>query len=271
MTDLRNKALEYAHGHQTEFLRSLQDFIRIPSVSTDPDHKADMIQAANWLADQFHKLGLDGIQVFPTSGHPIVYAESLKAGAAPTILIYGHYDVQPVDPVELWKSGPFDPVVNGENLYGRGASDMKGQVIASIKAIESILMTEALPVNIKFLVEGEEEIGSPNLKDWIGAHQQLLTCDLALNPDAGMIAPDVPTIIYALRGLAYFEVRVYGPDHDLHSGVFGGVVHNPAQVLCDLVSGMHDAHGRITLPGFYDTVRELDGEERSETGPATDG
>ncbi|HVN56204.1 MAG TPA: dipeptidase [Anaerolineaceae bacterium] len=264
MTDHRDKALEYAHLHQGEFLGSLQDFVRIPSVSTDPDHQADMLRAANWLVDQFRLLGLDKVQVFPTNGHPIVYAESVKAGNAPTILIYGHYDVQPVDPVELWKTGPFNPVMNGENLYGRGASDMKGQVIASMKAIESILKTDQLPVNIKFLVEGEEEIGSPNLRSWIDAHQDLLACDLALNPDAGMIAVDVPTIIYALRGLAYFEIRVYGPDHDLHSGVFGGVVHNPAQVLCDLISGMHDSRGRITLPGFYDSVRELDAEERSE-------
>ncbi len=201
----------------------------------------------------------------PTGGHPVVYGESLSAGeAAPTVLIYGHYDVQPADPVDLWKSGPFEAEVRGDNLYGRGATDMKGQVLASIKAVEALARNGALPVNLKFLIEGEEEVGSPNLGKFIREHKELLACDVALNPDTGMIAPDKPTITYGLRGLAYFEVRVYGPDHDLHSGVFGGTVYNPAQALCELIAGMHDSNGHVTLPGFYDKVRDLEEEERAE-------
>jgi acetylornithine deacetylase/succinyl-diaminopimelate desuccinylase-like protein len=183
---------------------------------------------------------------------------------APTVLIYGHYDVQPAEPLELWTSGAFEPVQHSENLYARGASDMKGQVMAAIKALEAIINTGSMPINIKFLIEGEEEIGSPNLGDFISNHQELLSSDLALNPDTGMIAPDLPTITYALRGLAYFEVRIDGPDHDLHSGSFGGVVLNPAQALCELIAGMHDSSGRVTLPGFYDKVRNLDDEERQQ-------
>jgi acetylornithine deacetylase/succinyl-diaminopimelate desuccinylase-like protein len=182
----------------------------------------------------------------------------------PTVLVYGHYDVQPAEPLELWESGAFEPTVRGENLYARGASDMKGQVIATIAAIESIRETGQLPVNLVFIFEGEEEIGSPNLGKFIRDHKKLLSSDFALNPDSGILAPDIPSITYALRGLAYFELNVYGPDHDLHSGLFGGIVHNPAQALCELVAGMHDADGRITLPGFYDKVRALDAEERAE-------
>jgi acetylornithine deacetylase/succinyl-diaminopimelate desuccinylase-like protein len=180
------------------------------------------------------------------------------------VLVYGHYDVQPAEPLELWESGAFEPTVRGENLYARGASDMKGQVIATIAAIESIRETGQLPVNLVFIFEGEEEIGSPNLGKFIRDHKKLLSSDFALNPDSGILAPDIPSITYALRGLAYFELNVYGPDHDLHSGLFGGIVHNPAQALCELVAGMHDADGRITLPGFYDKVRALDAEERAE-------
>ena len=265
MTDLRTTAIEFAHTNRSRFLAELIEFAAIPSVSTDPDAKADMQRAALWVADQLIALNARNVQIFPTAGHPVVYAEMLQAGpAAPTILVYGHYDVQPVDPLNLWQTGPFAPDIRGENIYARGITDMKGQVMASLKAVESVLHAGPLPVNLKFMIEGEEEIGSPSLVPFMESHKDLLACDFALNPDTGILAPDVPTITYALRGLAYFELRVYGPDHDLHSGTFGGAVLNPAQALCELIAGMHDAQGRITLPGFYDTVRPLDAAERAE-------
>ena len=265
MLDLTNRAVHYAHQNQNNFLDDLKKLVMIPSVSTDPGHKTDMLLAADFLAIELKKIGVDQVKLFPTSGHPIVFGElSCNRDNAPTVLIYGHYDVQPPDPLDLWQSLPFSPEQRGDHLYGRGASDMKGQVIASLKAIESIVKTGGMPVNVKFLFEGEEEIGSPNLDSFIEDHKSLLACQIVLNPDSGMIAPDVPTIIYALRGMAYFELRVYGPAHDLHSGVFGGVVHNPALALSVLVGGMHDRHGHIMLPGFYDRVRPLDPEERNE-------
>jgi acetylornithine deacetylase/succinyl-diaminopimelate desuccinylase-like protein len=267
MSDPRSAALEYAKENNPRFLAELKDFLIIPSISTDPEHVADMDRAASWVAQQFEKLGLVGVEIYPTGGHPVVYGE-LQAGLpdAPTVLVYGHYDVQPAEPLELWTSDAFEPVQRGENLYTRGASDMKGQVMATIKALEAVLSAGKTPINIKFLIEGEEEIGSPNLGDFIATHKELLKCDFALNPDTGMIGVDKPTITYALRGLSYFEVRVEGPDHDLHSGSYGGVVHNPAQALCELIAGMHDENGSVTLPGFYDKVRLLDDEERSQLG-----
>jgi len=265
MSEQRNEALKYAKEHVENFQQNLDDFLRIPSISTDPERKTDMQEAAKWVANKLESLGAQKVQILPTGGHPVVYGEILEAGeAAPTVLIYGHYDVQPAEPLELWESGAFDPSVRGENLYARGATDMKGQIMAAVSALESIQQTGKLPVNVKFLIEGEEEIGSPNLGKFIGAHTDMLACDFALNADSGILRPDLPTITYALRGLAYFEIRLFGPDHDLHSGVFGGVVHNPAQVLCELIAGMHDEQGRVTLPGFYDTVRPLDAEERKE-------
>lgn len=259
------EALKFAQENKKRFLDELISLASIPSISTDPEHKNDMKRAAEWIADQMRKIGMKQVQIFPTGGHPVVYSELVEAGSnAPTVLIYGHYDVQPAEPLELWETPAFEPTVRGENLYARGATDMKGQVMAALDAVESVTRTGKLPVNIKFLIEGEEEIGSPSLGAFISGHKDLLACDFALNPDSGILAADLPTITYALRGLAYFEIRVYGPDHDLHSGVFGGVVHNPAQVLCELIAGMHDSQGRITLPGFYDKVRELDQDERAE-------
>ncbi len=265
MSDQRAQALEYAHQNREKFLDNLKKLVSIPSVSTNPENKPDMRRAADWIAAYLRRLGMDNVQVMPTAGHPVVYGEWLKAGkGAQTVLIYGHYDVQPAEPLELWNSGAFEPAVRQENLYGRGASDMKGQVIAALSAVESIVKQGPLPVNVKFIIEGEEEIGSPNLRPFLEEHKDLLACDVALNPDAGMIAADVPTIVYGLRGLAYFELRVYGPAHDLHSGLYGGVVHNPAQALCELIAGMHDAQGRVTLPGFYDRVVPLSETERKE-------
>lgn len=260
-----NSALEFTHQNQDLFLHELKELLAIPSVSTSADHKVDMEQTAGWLADKLHAIGMTYVDIFPTPGHPVVFAErESPLKNVPTVLVYGHYDVQPPEPLELWLNPPFTPTQRGENLYARGASDMKGQVMASINAVDAVIRSGELPANIKFIIEGEEEIGSPNLRDFLLEHCDLLTCDMALNPDTGMISPDIPTIIYALRGLAYFELRVYGPEHDLHSGMYGGVIHNPAQALCELIAGMHDDNGTVTLPGFYDRVPALDDEERAE-------
>lgn len=256
-------ALQFVQSNHNRFLDELIDFIRIPSVSTDPAAGPEMQRAAEWVARQLQGLGMKNTQIMPTAGHPLVYAEWLEAGPQkPTMLVYGHYDVQPAEPLDLWNSPAFSPTQQGENLYGRGASDMKGQIIAVFKALEALALTDGLPINIKVIIEGEEEIGSPNLEPFIRQHKDMLACDFSLNPDTGMLSPEIPTITYGLRGLAYFELRLQGPAHDLHSGLFGGIVHNPAQVLCELIAGMHDKHGRITLPGFYDKVRPLTPEER---------
>ncbi|MFN2176044.1 MAG: dipeptidase [Anaerolineales bacterium] len=261
------KALEYAKKNREKFLNDLIDFVRIPSVSTNPDNKSDIQHAAEWVSNQLQYLGMENIRIMPTQGHPVVYAESLKAGKdKPTALIYGHYDVQPAEPLELWETPAFEATQKGENLYGRGASDMKGQIVISLKAIEAINQQEPLPFNVKFLIEGEEEIGSPNLDEFITNNKPLLNCDFVINPDGGIISDNLPTITYGLRGLAYFELRIFGPGHDLHSGTYGGVVHNPAQVLSDLISGMHDVNGKINLPRFYDRIIPLDENERKELG-----
>jgi acetylornithine deacetylase/succinyl-diaminopimelate desuccinylase-like protein len=265
MTDPRQNALDYARQNNARFLEELKEFLAIPSISTDPEHNADTLRCAEWVANQLKSLGMEKVQIMPTGGHPVVYGEQMKAGNdAPTVMIYGHYDVQPVDPLELWTSDPFKAEVRGESLFARGASDMKGQVIASLKAVEAVVRTSGLPVNLKWLIEGEEEIGSKNLGDFIMKHKELLRADFCINPDAGMINANSPTITYGLRGLAYFELRVYGPERDLHSGLFGGTVHNPAQALTELVAGMHDKKGRITLPGFYDKVRKVSKAERAD-------
>ncbi len=265
MTDPRQNALDYAHQNNGRFLDELKEFLAIPSISTSPENNADVQRAAEWVAAQLRALGMENVQAMPTGGHPAVYGEQLKAGKdAPTVLIYGHYDVQPVDPLELWTSDPFKAEVRGDNLFARGSSDMKGHVIASYKAVESVVQTSGLPVNLKWLIEGEEEIGSRNLDAFIKKHKDMLKADFCINPDAGMINADSPTITYGLRGLAYFEIRVFGPDRDLHSGLFGGTVHNPAQALAELIAGMHDKKGRITLPGFYDKVRRASKAERAE-------
>jgi acetylornithine deacetylase/succinyl-diaminopimelate desuccinylase-like protein len=258
-------ALQYAKENHDRFYKDLCDFIRIPSISTSPENKPDMQRAAEWLSQRLKAIGCKNIQIYPTAGHPVVFGEIIsQEKQLPTVLIYGHYDVQPVEPLDLWKSGPFDPDIRGENLYSRGASDMKGQIMASIAAVESITKQKEMPVNIKFMIEGEEEIGSPNLAEFMRENRKMLSCDVVLNPDTGMIASDIPTIVYGLRGLAYFEVRTYGPDHDLHSGVFGGAVMNPANALCKLIANLHDKEGRVTLPGFYDKVLPISKDEHAE-------
>ena len=260
-----SSALDFIREQRSQFLEYLKAFVRISSISTDPSAKPEMAHAADWVAWSLRRLGFQNVEILPTAGNPVVCGELKNAGQEkPTILVYGHYDVQPAEPLELWQSPAFEPEVRGEYLYGRGTSDMKGQIIIILAAIEALIKTGGMPVNVKFVVEGEEEVGSTNLEKFITENKMRLACDFALNPDAGMIGAEIPTITYGLRGMAYFEIRLYGPDHDLHSGLYGGVVHNPAQVLCELVAGMHDAQGRITLPGFYDKVRSLDSEERAE-------
>jgi len=208
-------------------------------------------------------IGMEGVQIFETPGHPIVYGEWLRAPGRPTVLLYGHYDVQPVDPVNLWTTPPFEPSIRDGNLYARGSSDDKGQVFIHFKGAEAHLRnTGVLPCNLKMLIEGEEEIGSRNLEGFVKGHQDILKADLALISDSGMFARGVPSITYALRGLVYMEVEVIGPNRDLHSGSFGGAIHNPIQALCEMIASLHDKNGRVTIPHFYDDVRPLTKEER---------
>lgn len=265
-------ALNFAHGAQETTLVRYTQLLSIPSVSTLHEHKKDVARAAEWLAAELRRLGAAKVEVIPTSCHPIVYAERIEAPDRPTILVYGHYDVQPVDPVNEWHSDPFEPTVRGENLYARGASDMKGSLVAFLAALEAIAESGNWPANIKFLLEGEEEIGSPSLSDFIEQNRDRLKADAMLNLDGGIHSPTQPSIVYSLRGLAYFEVEVWGPRQDLHSGLFGGSIHNPLQALCDLIAGMHDTQGRVALPGYYDKIRPLDSEERNALArvPVTD-
>lgn len=261
----KTKALDYVKKNYDIYQGILQDFLKIPSISTEPNHKKDILDAAEFLKNLLIKFGMDHVQILETKGHPVVYAEkNSNSDSALTVLTYGHYDVQPVDPVELWNSDPFTSTVKDERLFGRGSSDMKGQIIASLAAFNAINATSEIPINFKFIFEGEEEIGSPNLGAFLEGNRDLLKCDVILNPDAGMIAPDSPTIVNGLRGLTYFELNVYGPDHDLHSGMFGGVIHNPAIVVAELISGMHDADWKVTLPGFYDDVLPLSADEKEQ-------
>lgn len=265
MTEPRSDAVNYAHENHQRFLTELKDYSTIPSISTDPNAKPDMFRAAEWTAGHLRKLGMHNVKIIPTPLHPVVYGEHLEAGPdAPVLLIYGHYDVQPAEPLELWESGAFVPMIRGDYIYARGVTDMKGQVLAALNAVEAIVRTSKLPINVKVMIEGEEEIGSPSLVAFMEEHKKMLACDLALNPDSGILSAEQPSITYALRGLAYFEIRVHGPDHDLHSGTFGGSVLNPAQALCELIAGMHNPDGSVSLPGFYDRVRQLSAEERSE-------
>jgi len=261
---MSEEAIEFAHQNAGSALDELKSILRIPSVSTLPDHKSDMNAAADWLIERLNRLGFQG-RAIDAGGPPVVYGDWLGAGAdAPVILVYGHYDVQPVDPLELWKSGPFDPEVRGDDLFARGASDMKGQIVAHLKAVEALKETTGIPVNIKYLIEGEEEIGSTHLAEFIRANRDLLACNFCLNIDAGVIGPEIPAITVAIRGMAYFELRLEGPPGDLHSGTFGGAVVNPANALASLIGKMHDDQGRVTLPGFYDDVKLLTDEERSD-------
>lgn len=263
--DNLKSSLQFTAEHKQYFLDGLDEFVKIPSISTDPEHAADIKKAAQFLANKLTSLGIEKVQINPTKLHPIVTGEYIHAGnAQPTILIYGHYDVQPVDPIELWDRDPFTPATVGDYHFSRGVSDMKGQVWATLSAVEAVMRSSDFPVNLKFVFEGEEEIGSLHFAEFLDGHKDLLRASACFNPDAGMINPTTPTIVYGLRGLAYFELKVYGPAHDLHSGSYGGIIHNPAQVLAEVIAGMHDADGKITLPDFYKSVRPLSDEERKE-------
>lgn len=258
------KAIAHAHASRDAYLAQLQDFLRIPSISTLSERKPDIERAARWIADDMGRVGLENVEIIPTDGHPVVYGDWLGAGEdAPTVLVYGHYDVQPVDPLDLWESDPFDPVVRDGEIYARGSSDDKGQMLVHIKAVESMLAAEGkLPVNVKMIFEGEEEIGSPSLQPFVMTHKDQLAADSSLISDGRVLGADQPSIVYALRGLTYMEIRVSGPKRDLHSGSYGGSVHNPAQAVAEIIAALHDENGTITIPGFYDRVRPISDEER---------
>lgn len=255
--------LNYARVNRARFVGELVDFIRFPSISAQPERRGDAGRCATWLASHLRWVGLENVKVISTRGRPLVYADWLNAPNRPTVLVYGHYDVQPADPLEQWRSPPFEPTQRDNNLYGRGASDDKGQMLAHVKGLESYLRTAGkLPVNVKCIFEGEEEIGSPNLAAFITENKRILRADVALISDMPMLAPNRPAITYAMRGALSLELAVTGPQIDLHAGLFGGAVHNPLQGLTEIVAGLHDASGRIALPGFYDTVREPTPEEK---------
>ncbi len=262
----QSPALAYLEKHSDRFQAELMELLRIPSISRNPAYQPEMDKAAHWLAEKLRSIGVDNVKIFPTEGHSVVYGEWLNGGAsAATVLIYGHYDVQSPEPLADWKSQPFEPEIRNENLYARGASDMKGQTLASVNAVEAILKSENLPINIKFLIEGEEEVGSKNLNNFLMKHQDKLACDFSLNTDAGgMPDADTPSICYSLRGGASFVLEIFGPSQDIHSGEYGGVVQNPIHVLSRLIADLHDEHGHVTLPGFYDKVRKIEAEEHAE-------
>ncbi len=244
------------------------DLLRIPSVSADPAHKADVQKAAEFVADSLAKAGADTVEVVTTAGHPIVYGEKIVDPQAPTILIYGHYDVQPPDPLDLWESGPFEPVVKKTDehpegaIYARGSADDKGQFFMHIKAFEAMLATESLHSNVKFMIEGEEEVGSENLETFLKENKDRLTCDMILVSDTAIISNDTPSITVGLRGLSYVEVEVTGPNRDLHSGVYGGAVANPINILAKMIASLQDENNHITIPGFYDDVAIVSDNER---------
>jgi len=257
------KVLPYIEANKERYLKELKEFLAIPSVSSQKDHDGDMMKCAQWVADQMRTIGMESVQILPTGGHPLVYGNWLHSPGKPTVLFYGHYDVQPVDPLNLWTSPPFEATIRGENLYARGSADDKGQVFIHFKAIEAYMkQVGSLPVNIKLLIEGEEEVGSENLDGFVKEHKEMLKADLVVISDSGMYAKGVPSICYSLRGLSYMEVEVTGPNRDLHSGSFGGSVHNPVQALCELIASLHDKNGKVTVKGFYDGVRSLTKAER---------
>ncbi|MDQ2742483.1 MAG: M20/M25/M40 family metallo-hydrolase, partial [Chloroflexota bacterium] len=256
-------ALTYAHDAHDRFLDELKELLRIPSISTLPKHRPDMERAAGWLRDRLNAIGIQA-EVIPGDGYPLVYGEWLKAPGAPTILVYGHYDVQPVDPIDLWTSPPFDPIVRDGNIYARGAADDKGQTMTLIDAAESLLHAEgSLPVNLKFLIEGQEEAGGAVVTAYVREHGDRVRADVALVADTGMCAPGIPTLDTGLRGNVYTEVFARGAAQDLHSGLYGGVAPNPLNALAHIIAGLKDTEGRITIPGFYDDVRLPGGEIRA--------
>jgi acetylornithine deacetylase/succinyl-diaminopimelate desuccinylase-like protein len=262
---MKQQALDYAHEHQAHNLADLVELLKIPCISTDPQHKADIAAGAGWVADYCRRIGLNNVEIMPTPLHPVVYADWMQAESPFTLLIYGHYDVQPVDPIDLWHTPPFEPTVKGDDIFARGASDDKGQFFTVLKAVEAYLQGAGkLPINVKVLIEGEEEIGSPSIQDFLTQHKERFSADAIVICDHPMLAPDVPMMMYAVRGDAHIEVTVRGPAHDLHSGTFGGVVENPFNVLVRMLAQLQDpVTHRILVPGFYDTVRPIAEAEKA--------
>jgi acetylornithine deacetylase/succinyl-diaminopimelate desuccinylase-like protein len=260
--------LAYLNDHKDKFLNELLDLLRIPSVSADKKFDGDVRNAATFVRDQLIAAGVDHAELCETKGHPIVYAEKIIDPTFPTVLVYGHYDVQPADPYELWDHPPFEPIVKNDRIYARGACDDKGQMYMHVKAFEAMMETNALTCNVKFMIEGEEEVGSDNLEAFIKEEKQKLSADVILISDTSIINNDTPSITVGLRGLSYLEVEVTGPNKDLHSGVYGGAVANPINILTKLIADMQDEDGRITLPGFYDDVIEYSDEQRAEMAKA---
>jgi acetylornithine deacetylase/succinyl-diaminopimelate desuccinylase-like protein len=267
----RSRPLSYARRNRTRFLGELKEFLRFPTVSSEPRHAGDLKKCAAWLADHLKSIGLQNVQIIPPQSHPIVYGDWRHAVGRPTILIYGHYDVVPPDPVREWRTAPFEPSVIGDDLYARGACDDKGQLFTHIKALESYLQTSGqLPVNIKCVLEGEEEIGSPHLLRFIARNKAPLRASAAIISDTRMLGPGRPAISYSERGSLKLEWEVRGPEQELHSGTFGGAVHNPIQALCEMIAKLHDSRGRVAIPGFYEEVRPSSEAERAymaRTGP----
>ena len=254
---------KYIEENKDRFLEELFELIRIPSISAESEHKPDMVRCAEKWKEFLLKAGCDKAEVMPSDGNPVVYGEKTIDPAKPTVLVYGHYDVMPVAPLELWRSQPFEPVIKDGKIWARGADDDKGQSFMQAKAFEFMVKTGQLPCNVKFMLEGEEEIGSPSLYGFCEKHKELLKADVILVCDTSMIAPDVPSITSGLRGLCYWEVEVTGANHDLHSGIYGGAVANPINILCKMIAGLHDENNHITIPGFYDYVLVISDEERA--------
>jgi acetylornithine deacetylase/succinyl-diaminopimelate desuccinylase-like protein len=259
---------KYVEENKERFLEELFGLLRIPSISSIADHKPDMQKCAEYWRDQMLKAGADKAQVMPTDGHPVVYGEKIIDPSAPTVLVYAHYDVMPVDPIELWETQPFEPVIRDGKIFARGADDDKGQGFMHAKAFELMLKTNTLPCNVKFMIEGEEEVGSPNLGKWLDQNKDLLKADVILVSDTSLLGKDEPSITTGLRGLAYVEVEVTGPNRDLHSGLFGGAVANPINILSKMIASLHDENNHIIIPGFYDDVMDVAPSERAEMNKA---
>jgi acetylornithine deacetylase/succinyl-diaminopimelate desuccinylase-like protein len=254
----------YIDKNKDRFLEELFELIRIPSVSAKEENKPDMLRAVNYLKDALLAAGADKAEICSTDGHPVLYAEKFISPGLPTILVYGHYDVQPAEPMELWNTPPFEPVIKDGKIWGRGADDDKGQLYMHVKAFELMVNTHTLPCNVKFMVEGEEEVGSVSLEKFCSENKKMLAADVILISDTTMVSLDLPSITSGLRGLSYMQVEITGPDHDLHSGLYGGAVINPCNVLCDMIASLKDNNNRVTIPGFYDDVAECSHDERVE-------
>ena len=265
---------EYIKENKDRFIEELIELLKIPSISADPIYKNDVLRCADVVAAALVSAGANNVEICPTKGYPIVYGDMIIGENLPTVLVYGHYDVQPADPLELWESGPFEPVIKNTELhpdgaiFARGACDDKGQFYMHVKAFELMIKTDSLPCNVKFMIEGEEEVGSENLSDFLISNKDKLACDAILISDTGIISNDIPSITTGLKGLSYLEVEVTGPNRDLHSGLYGGAVANPINILCEMISSMKDENNRITIPGFYDRVIELSKNEREQMAQA---